>query len=114
MPFFMHGSEMIAAENPLPKPSTRKPGMKPRFFVAFWCVFRLIFAPYCFLNASFVSFPVKILLRADFPVFAPFFLFLIPNLSVLPCCASLDSPGSRSVLPENSACSYACSSGRYG
>ena len=50
---------MIAAENPLPKPSTRKPGMKPRFFVVIWCVFRLIFALYAFLNASFVSFLLK-------------------------------------------------------
>ena len=72
MPFLRTWPAMITAVNSLLKPSTRKSGMNPRFFVAFWCVFRLFFALYCVLYASFVSFPVKNHLRADFPVLLPY------------------------------------------
>ena len=61
----------------------RKSGMTSRFFVAFWCIFRLFFAPYCFLCASFVSFPVKNHLGADFPVFAP---VLFPCFRIYTSC----------------------------
>lgn len=93
---------------------SRKTAINPLFSVAFWGVFRLLFALYWLRRGFIVSFPVKSPLRPDSPDFTSFTSRLLPLLPVLLCCACRDTSGSRSVPPENFACSDGCSSGRHG